>query len=166
MIRPAAPADTAALVALGVATGLFRPHEADLLLRSVLDDLHAGRLGEGHGAFVWADGPAGPPAGWVYFSPDANAPGVWELWWIGVDPARQGRGVGDALLGFVEARVREAGGRLLIISTSSLPPLERARRFYAARGYAECGRVPDFYEDGDAKVIFAKRTAGAVAREG
>ncbi|HEU4405874.1 MAG TPA: GNAT family N-acetyltransferase [Polyangiaceae bacterium] len=159
MIRPAEPADTPALVSLGVSTGLFRPDEADLLLRSVLDDLHAGRLGEGHLAYVWAEGPAEPPAGWVYFSPEAKADGVWELWWIGVAPTRQGRGVGDELLRFVEGRVGEAGGRILLISTSSLPLLERTRRFYAKRGYAECGRIPDFYADGDGKVIFAKRVA-------
>lgn len=164
MLRLAEPADTPALVALGVATGLFQPEEADLLLRSVLDDIHANRLGEGHLAYVWADAPAGPPAGWVYFSPEAKADGVWELWWIGVDPTRQGRGIGDELLGFVEERVREAGGRLLLISTSSLPPLERTRRFYAKRGYAECGRIPDYYADGDDKVIFAKRVASPALR--
>jgi ribosomal protein S18 acetylase RimI-like enzyme len=159
MLRLAAPADTPTLVALGVATGLFQPEEADLLLRAVLDDMHAGRLGEGHLAYVWADGPAAPPAGWVYFSPEAKADGVWELWWIGVDPTRQGQGIGDDSLRFVEDRVRDAGGRLLLISTSSLPLLERTRRFYAKRGYAECGRIPDYYADGDDKVVFVKRVA-------
>lgn len=159
LVRPAAPADTPALVALGVATGLFQPAEADLLLRSVLDDVHADRLGEGHLAYVWADDPAAPPAGWVYFSPEAKADGVWELWWIGVDPTRQGRGIGDESLRFVEDRVREAGGRLLLISTSSLPLLARTRQFYAKRGYTECGRIPDYYADGDDKVVFAKRVA-------
>ena len=126
----------------------------------MLDALHAGQLGEGHQAHVWADGPDGPPAGWVYFAPTPNADGVWDLWWIGADPARQGRGIGGELLGFVEERARESGGRLLLIETSSQPALDPTRRFYAKRGYAECGRVPDFYGEGDAKVIYAKRLGG------
>ncbi len=166
MIRHAAPLDTPTLVALAVSTGLFQPDEADLLLKSTLDELHGGRLGEGHQARVWTAGPGAPPTGWAYFSPDAAANGVWELWWIGVAPDHQGRGTGDALLASVEGDVRTAGGRLLLIATSALPRLERSRRFYAQRGYAECGRVPDFYADGDAKVIFAKRLAAGVRDEG
>lgn len=165
MLRPAVPSDTPALVALAVSTGLFQPEEADALLRDVLDDLHAGRLGDDHFAQVWFDEPGGPPAGWVYFSPDSKADRVWELWWIGVSPARHGQGIGDELLRFVESHVRDAGGRLLLIETSSLPELERTRQFYAKRGYAECGLVPDFYADGDGKVIFAKRMTDQVTRD-
>jgi ribosomal protein S18 acetylase RimI-like enzyme len=46
---------------------------------------------------------------------------------------------------------------LLIIETSATPPLEPARRLYLRRGYRECGTIPDFYGEGDDKVIFAKR---------
>ena len=38
-----------------------------------------------------------------------------------------------------------------------MPAFDGVRRFYAKRGYAECGRVPDFYAEGDGKVIYAKR---------
>ncbi|QEH39264.1 Acetyltransferase (GNAT) family protein (plasmid) [Aquisphaera giovannonii] len=165
MIRHALAGDTAALVAIGEATGIFRPHEAEGLLGATLDAIHAGQLGEGHQAHVWVEGPEVPPAGWVYFAPTPNANGVWDLWWIGTDPARQGRGIGSQLLGFVEDRARAAGGRLLLVETSSQPALDPTRRFYANRGYVECGRVPDFYGEGDAKVIFAKRLR-PVARPG
>lgn len=159
MIRPAIPSDTPSLVSLAVSTGLFLPDEADALLRGVLDELHAGRLGDGHLAQVWVDGPEAVPAGWVYFSRNAMANQIWDLWWIGVAPLRQGQGIGDELLQFVEGHARAAGGRVLIIETSSLPKLERTRKFYAKRGYIACGQVPDFYADGDDKVIFAKRLA-------
>lgn len=161
MIRPAAAGETPALVALGEATGIFGPQEPEALLGGVLDALHAGTLGEAHQAHVWADGPDKPPAGWVYFGPTPNAVGVWDLWWIGVDPDRQGQGIGSELLRFVEERVREAGGRLLLIETSSQPALDPTRHFYARRGYAECGRIPHFYGEGDAKIIYAKPLGGA-----
>lgn len=157
MIRTAAPDDTRALVALAVSTGLFRTDDADLLLRVTLDDLHAGRLGHDHLARVWSDGPDEPPSGWAYFASNEKADRVWDLWWIGADPARHGQGVGDALLHCVEAEVGARGGRILVIETSALPPTARARRFYEKHGYAACGCVPDFYGDGDDKIIYAKR---------
>ncbi len=160
MIRAAMPAETSTLVALGVATGLFTDDEADLLLRGVLDDLHGGHLGVDHHAVVWSEEDGAPPAGWAYFALSEKADRVWDLWWIGVDPARHGKGGGDALMDAVEREVRARGGRLLIIETSALPPTARARRFYERRGYAACGRVPDFYADGDDKVIYAGRLSG------
>lgn len=159
MLRPATPADTPDLLALAAATGIFRPDEVDFLLGGVLDDLHAGRLGDGHTAWVWAGGSTEQPAGWVYFSPVDKTDGVWNLWWIGVDPARQGQGVGGELLRSVEDHVRTNAGRLLLIETSSLPTFDAVRRFYAKRGYSDCGQVPDFYADGDGKVTYAKRMA-------
>jgi ribosomal protein S18 acetylase RimI-like enzyme len=157
MIRPASPEDTPALVTLATATGLFTDDEADLPLRGVLDDLHGGRLGVDHHAVVWSDEEGSQPAGWAYFASNEKADRVWDLWWIGVDPSRHGQGGGDALMDAVEGEVRARGGRLLIIETSALPPTARARRFYERRGYAACGRIPDFYGDGDDKVIYAAR---------
>ncbi len=157
MIRSASPEDTPALVTLATATGLFTDDEADLLLRGVLDDLHGGRLGVDHHAVVWSDEEGSQPAGWAYFASNEKADRVWDLWWIGVDPSRHGQGGGDALMDAVEGEVRARGGRLLIIETSALPPTARARRFYERRGYAACGRIPDFYGDGDDKVIYAAR---------
>jgi GNAT superfamily N-acetyltransferase len=106
-----------------------------------LKGLHAGRLGNGHQAHVWARTVTTPAEGWVYFAPTSNAEGVWDLWWIGVAPDCQRRGIGDALLRFVENHVLSAGGRLLLIETSSLLAFDPVRRFYAKRGYAACGRM-------------------------
>lgn len=156
MIRAALPSDTPALVALGDATGIFGPNEAQALLRDTLDSLHAGRLGEGHQAWLWAGASDVSPDGWVYFAPQGAADRSWDLWWIGVAPARQGQGIGDALLRFVERLVVIAGGRILVVETSSLPPLAGARRFYANHGYAVRAVAKNHYGDGDDKVTFAK----------
>ncbi|QJR37599.1 GNAT family N-acetyltransferase [Gemmatimonas groenlandica] len=157
MIRAARLADTPTLLAVACATGLFAPAEASALLGGVLDALHADHLGPGHAAQVWSPNDAGAPSGWVYHAPDAHADGVWNLWWIGVHPEDHGRGGGDSLLDAVEAAVMAEAGRELVVEKSALPPLARARAFYARRGYIACGRVPDFYGVGDDKIIFAKR---------
>jgi hypothetical protein len=65
--------------------------------------------------------------------------------------------------GDVEPMVVEPrGGRLLIIETSALPPTARARRVYERRGFSAWGRVPDFYGDGDDKMIYAARMPGCM----
>jgi len=157
MIRSAAENDTGTLVRLADSTGIFAAGEADALLGHVLAEHHAGRLGEGHQVVVAADERTGAARGWAYFAPNAHAEGVWDLWWIGVSPEAHGEGVGEELLRFAERQARDAGERLLIIETSSTPPLARARRFYERSGYTNCGTIPDFYAEGDGKVTFARR---------
>ena len=161
MLRSSLPSESSALLGVAVATGLFEPESAEALLGNILSELHADRLGAGHTVAVWAAADR-RAEGWVYYAPDAYAAQVWNLWWIGVSPDSQGKGIGRALLERVEAHVSASEGRLLIIETSSTPPLARARAFYRQNGYAECGHIPDFYAVGDGKVIFAKRLDVAV----
>ncbi len=158
-IRPVQPDERARLLDIAVSTGLFQPADAEGLLGSVLDDLAAGGLPAGHAAVAVDSAGTGRAAGWAYYAPDAYAGNVWNLWWIGVDPAAHGTGVGRVLLEHVEGVVSGSEGRVLVIETSDLPSMARARAFYARAGYRERGRIPDFYADGEAKVIFSKRVS-------
>ncbi len=154
MIRSATPADTDALVALANGTGVFQPYEI-VALREVLDDFHATNKDDGHVAKVLED--ADGLAGFTYFAPVAMTDRTWELWWIAVDQSRQGRGLGKVLLADVEADLRRRGERLLLIDTSSLPHYEPTRSFYFKAGYSRAAQIPDFYRDGDDKVLFWKK---------
>jgi ribosomal protein S18 acetylase RimI-like enzyme len=154
MLRPAAPADTTALVPLAAATGVFKPHEIDAL-QEVLDDYHEVNNTYGHRAVVWEEDRQ--PLGFVYYAPTAMTDRTWELWWIAVAPDRQGAGLGGRLLAFVEDEVRRAGGRLLFIETSSTPAYHPTRGFYLKHGYAVAATLSDFYADGDDKVVYSKR---------
>jgi len=156
VIRAPLPTDTDALVALGEASGIFGAGEADALLRSTLDMLHGSGLGKDHEVRVWADPSDDVPAGWVYFGPTDIADHAWELYWIGVSPSRHGQGIGDSLLRFVEEHVMRSGGTVLFIATSSLPALERARRFYTDRGYKLSDVTPSHYGEGDDRLTFVK----------
>lgn len=158
MLRPATRSDTPALIALAISTGMFLPHEVEPL-REVLDNFHAGHLGVDCRIEVWADDPSGPPVGMVYFSLNTMSDRTWDLWMIAVAPERQGQGIGSELVRFTEAHIRANGGRLLLIDTSSLPKYDTTRAFYSKHGYGEVARIPDFYTDGDSKVIYAKRIA-------
>ena len=151
------PKDRSALLAIAVRTGLFSTDDAEALLGGVLDGIFAATLPAGHMALACRPGPAAAIAGWTYFAPDQYAEGVWNVWWLGVSPESIGTGVGQKLLRAAEARAHGAGARIIVVETSSRAPQARARAFYAKEGYAECGCVPDFYGDGDHKVIFSRR---------
>jgi len=145
------------LLRLATSTGLFTTEDAEWLLGKVLDGLHGNILPSGHQAFICRSAPGQALLGWSYFAPDQHAANVWNLWWIGVSPSAQGAGAGAHLLRHAERTIASLGGRLLVIETSDLEITGRARRFYAKEGYSECGRIPDFYSEGEAKVIFARR---------
>ena len=149
--------DRDALLGIAVRTGLFTPEEAEGLLGGVLDGFALGSLPEGHQAAACRLLPGGTLIGWTYLAPAQHARGVWNLWWIGVDPEHHGTRAGLQLLHHAEKTASSNGGRVLVIETSDAPALARARRFYEAQGYRECGRIPDFYAEGESMMIFARR---------
>jgi GNAT superfamily N-acetyltransferase len=156
MLRDCAPSDTRALVALAEGTGVFKPLEIRTL-ETVLLDYHAHERANGHRCttLVLED----EPAGFVYWAPAEMTEGSWHLWWIAVRRDRQTQGLGARLLAHCEADVTRAGGRLLLIETSSLPVYAPTHRFYARHGYGAPSRIPDFYADGDDLLVFRKRLA-------
>ncbi len=156
MIRPTDPEDTAALVALAGATGVFKPMELEAL-REVLDDYHATNREFGHIAVTLEQ--AGRIAGFAYYAPAAMTDRTWYLYWIAVDKTIHARGLGTRLLHRAEEDVRAAGGRLFLIETSSLPHYELTRKFYLKHGYEPGAVIRDYYADGDDMVIFRKRMA-------
>lgn len=82
-----------------------------------------------------------------------------------MDYAAQGNGVGHALLTQVESVVRDRGGRLLLIETSSTPPYALARRLYESSGYRCDAVVHDFYAPGDDLLIYTKTLGQGGIRE-
>lgn len=94
--------------------------------------------------------------GYVCFGPTPKTEGVWDLYWIAVDPKRQGQGCGGMLLQFVENQIRARHGRMLLIETSSKPSYRPTVRFYESNGYLEITRIKDFYRVKDDKAVFSK----------
>ena len=73
------------------------------------------------------------------------------------------QGYGRRLLLFVEDEVRARGGRLLVIETSSKESY-RSRGFYERNGYTLAGQLPDFYDEGDDRVIYCKRLSAGSSK--
>ncbi|OAI38943.1 GNAT family acetyltransferase [Planctomycetaceae bacterium SCGC AG-212-D15] len=156
MIRATVPTDTPILVELARETGVFKPMEI-VALREVLDDYHDGNQEQGHRC-VTAE-VSGAVLGFAYFAPASMTEGTWYLYWIAVKKDTQARGIGGKLLAHVENEVRAAGGRILLIETSSMPHYELTRRFYRKHGCDQEAVLRDFYSEGDDMVVFRKRIA-------
>ena len=154
MIRPTTPADTPILIEIARGTAVFRPMELDAL-KEVLDDFHAYNHEHGHQAITYEQN--GRPIGFAYVAPAAMTDRTWHLYWIAVTKETQAKGVGGKLLRHVEEAIRQDGGRMLLIETSTLPHYELTRKFYLKHGYELDATVHDFYADGDHMAVFRKR---------
>lgn len=146
-IRCVKEADTEGLLVIARETGLFSEDEARSLSVPIL---------KGHEAHVCVDADDDALLGWTYFGPDSFQPDVCNVFWIGVHPKHQKRGVGARLMSLVEERAKQIHQqRLVVVETSTT--LQGARAFYKKNGFSQCGIIEDFYSDGDGKVIFAKK---------
>jgi ribosomal protein S18 acetylase RimI-like enzyme len=95
--------------------------------------------------------------GFACFGATPATDGTYDLYWLAVDPAVQGRGIGRALVRDVEEKLIARGGRLLVVETSSRPDYAGTRQFYARSGYAEAARVRDFYAPADDRILLTTR---------
>ena len=152
-LRALEPRDRATLEALLRGTQMF--YEPELLVALELIDLGLTPGGGGY-EFVVADNSKGA-VGYACFGLNPMSDGVYDLYWIAVDRAEQGSGLGRSLLEHVEARVRAAGGRCVMIETGGKPSYAPTRAFYVACGYREVARLEDFFRIGDDKLMYAKR---------
>jgi GNAT superfamily N-acetyltransferase len=107
--------------------------------------------------FVGAYDDAGRLLGYACFGATPATEGTYDLYWLAVHPAAQGRGAGRALVRWVEQELGTRGARLLVIETSSRTDYAHTREFYARGGYLEAARVRDFYAPADDRIILTTR---------
>jgi ribosomal protein S18 acetylase RimI-like enzyme len=108
-------------------------------------------------SFLGAFTPEGELIGYACYGPTPGTEGTYDLYWIAVDPAAHGTGIGTILLSEVERRLQGHRARILVVETSSRSDYAQTRGFYGRRGFAESARVREFYAPGDDRIIFTKR---------
>ena len=116
--------------------------------------------------FLGAFTPEEVLVGYACWGPTPATDRTWDLYWIAVDTALQGAGIGTILLEEVERRLGGQHARMLIVETSSRSDYAATRGFYERRGYNETARVRDFYAPGDDRIIFLKRFHPLADRRG
>jgi len=139
---------------------LFRPDEVAIAVELLDDALDGDDDYRFLGAFAGEE-----LVGYACWGPTPGTTGTYDLYWIVVDPAWQGKRVGTQLLASVEDRLTTDHGRLIIVETSSRADYGPTRAFYERRGYARAALIPGYYAAGDDLVIYLKDlTHGVVAR--
>ena len=94
---------------------------------------------------------------YVCWGPVPLTRGTYDLYWIATHPDSRGKGHGRALLAYVEASIKQNGGRLLLAETSAKQTYEGTVAFYRRLGFEETSSIKDFYDVGDDRLIFVKR---------
>ncbi len=155
------PDDREAVRRLVASTGMFSPEEIDVAVELVDDRLRRGPASDYH--FIFAD-EGGRAVGYTCYGPIALTAASFDLYWIAVDKSLQGRKIGRLLLERTEQLIRAAGGRNVYIETSNRGQYAPTRGFYLRCGYAQAALLPDFYADGDDKVVYARQLDEDVGR--
>lgn len=146
--------DLPAIRSLVEATDMFTASEVGTAVELLCEYFEKGAASGYH--FVVAE-IEGAVVGYACFGPIPCTVSSWDLYWIAVQPARQRSGVGRLLLREVEGQVLKAGGSRVYLDTAGRDAYEPTRSFYERMGYARAAVLPDFYAEGDAKVVYAKR---------
>ena len=156
-IRNLIPPDRARVEAMTRAVGRFWDYEIGIALE-VFDDATGanpeGRVDPDYESAAVVVG--GELMGWACWGPAPDQPGVFDLYWIVIDPAAQGQGLGSLLLAEMDRRI---GGRarVVLVETSGRPDYESTRTFYLRHGYRQVDRVADHYAPGDDLVRYEKQ---------
>ena len=156
-LRALTSADRARIAEITAATGVFREEELRIAAEVFDDAVKAAEAADQPDLPYYQLGAEldSRLLGWICWGATPCTEGTWDLYWLAVDPAAQGSGVGTALVDEMEARLR-GKARLIAVDTSGRADYTPTRRFYLARGYREVAVVPDFYAPGDDQVIFTK----------
>ena len=159
-LRPVGRAHRARLEQLTRSTGLFREEE----VATAVELLDESLAGDDDYQFVGAF-EDDQLVGYACWGATPGTVATSDLYWIVVDTARQGVGIGSQLLGEVERRLTADGRRLVVVETSSRADYTPTRSFYETRGYTRTATIPGYYAPGDDLVIYTKELAtGDLAR--
>jgi len=157
-LRPPVAADRDRVREIVEASGVFWPAEVTIALEVVDGAIAA------PGRDYWAVGAYDGDrlVGFAAFGPVPCTLGTWDLYWIAVDPALQGSGIGRTLMAHCEAAITAEGGRLVVVETSSRDDYGPTRAFYRRLRYHEQATIPDYYAPGDGLVVYTKYLAPSV----
>ncbi len=155
MISTATKSDASQITDITARAGVFSQEEIDSVPVMFDEYLQYGTEGDGYHFLVYREGEQ--VLGFAIYGRRDLAEGVFDLYWIAVDPNARRKGVGAALITASEEAVRAMGGRILIAETSGTAEYESTREFYVRVGYVNEATIKDFYKVGDDLKIYTKR---------
>jgi ribosomal protein S18 acetylase RimI-like enzyme len=155
-IRTLKSQDRSPIESIVISSGKFSPVEIDTAMELVDASLQSGDKSGYFFAVLEAGGADPKVRGYACYGPVPLTEAAYDLYWIVVDPAFQGKGFGQRLIRHVEQDVERRGGRMVLIETSSQESYGATVRFYERSGYELAARIRNFYKKGDDKLVFQK----------
>jgi ribosomal protein S18 acetylase RimI-like enzyme len=155
MISTATQADASQIYDITARAGVFNQEEVDSVPAMFNEYLTLGAEASGYHFTVYREGDR--ILGFAIYGFRDLTDGVYDLYWIAVDPHARRKSVGRKLLTACEDAVRADGGRIIVAETSGTALYESTREFYVRTGYVNEASIKDFYSVGDDLKIFVKR---------
>ncbi len=137
-----------------VATKMFTEEEINVAVELIDEFLNQGE-NSGYEIYSAVDD-YDNAIGYICFGKRPLTLATFDIYWIAVDPNSQGNGIGKNLMKFAEQKIKQMGGNLILVETSSQEKYQKTRAFYKSCGYAEIARIKNFYKPNDDLIIFAK----------
>ena len=138
-------------------TGFFYDHEIPVACELVEEAVTKGKESGYEFVFVDIDG---KPAGYACYGLIPCTKTSYDLYWIVVHNDYRGKGLGKTLLSEVEKHVKDLGGTAVYIETSDKELYKPTHKFYETAGCRLEATFADFYDVGDHKRVYVKRTNG------
>ena len=131
---------------------------SELFPSTLLDDMISDYLTNEATTDIWFTTVCqGSPVSIGYCAPETLTDGTYNLYAIAVRKDYQGKGLGKKMMAYIEHLLREQGQRLLIVETSGTADFALTREFYIKCDYIQQAVIPEFYAEGDDKVVFWKK---------
>jgi ribosomal protein S18 acetylase RimI-like enzyme len=153
-IRPIEAKDREVLTQIVRLVGNFNAEEIKIAIE-LIDEAIAEYSGGDYIACVLEDD-MGRVQGYGCYGLTPLTESTYDFYWMAIHPDAQGKGYGQALIRYVEIDVRERGGRLLVLETSSQESYRRTTKIYEKNDYKLVARIRDFYKKDDDKLIYVK----------
>ena len=148
IIRSVVREDLPDLQSVIQSSGLFPPE----MLEGMMTDYFNGEHSQ-----LWITYCNPFPLAVAYCAPERLTEGTFNLYLIAVDSQKRGMGIGKELMNHIEDKVRQSGGRIMIVETSSLANFENTREFYKRCGYTHEATIREFYNINEDKIVFWKK---------
>jgi ribosomal protein S18 acetylase RimI-like enzyme len=136
-------------------TDFFYDYEIDVALELVTMTIEKGDKASGYYFLIAEED--GVMRGFCNFGPTPCTEGSFDLYWIAVHKHVMNKGLGGLLLEKTESAIKNLGGTNIWVETASRPQYNPTRRFYEKNGYVQKAQLPDFYSEGDDKVVYLKK---------
>lgn len=149
-IRPVTKTDIGGLKKVLESSELFPPEYLDGMISDYFNNPETQEIW-----FTYIDNNEQVAIG--YCVPEKLTDGTYNILAIGVSQNSQRAGVASQMMAYIEHRLKQKDGRILIVETSSDDAQIAARNFYRKIGYLQVAIIKDFWKEGEDKVIFLKK---------